>query len=691
MFVRISYIILLCFLTVGWSWDGGWDAGQIPATAIFLNVDGFDGNLDSNDKTVQDLADKFDDFSGYSDADAQSATGWTDDGAIVRLTTVTDTVSIGTTATTAFPAAKLYVQNGITGHSYANKLGIVGEASAIAGEPSIGVGGVAASTGYFTGTGVAGRGMVGDTSDAGASIGVQGLSEATHAGGNNIAFLASAQNGATNYSFYGQNGEFYNSGSGNFVGGLKVSSTDSLGDRFVVTTAGNVGIGSTSPASKFDVVGSANISATLTAEQLTSTDDATVTDLLYVGGNVGIGTSVPVQKLDVVGNAVLRGDGAVNLSLVSTPQEIYGTGGDSIFNITDGGVTYRVHKFTTTGAGTFNPPYPSRNLEVLVIGGGGGGNPTSDAGGGGGAGGYVYSSSYSSSYGTPIGLYVAPASTQHATGYNSTFGILTALGGGAGGGYNSVGGNGGSGGGGGAGGNLALGGTGTQGSNGGRGYSNYTNKQSAGGGGGAGQVGADGTSASGGKGGNGIQSSITGTPTYYAGGGGGEGSGPGVADGDGGLGGGGSAASNTSGSDNTGGGGGGGFTGSKGGSGIVIVRYTTTGTTSSSPSIKLKSNTSSLWGIGSDGDDANKIKIGTPDFLSDTKLTITSSGYVGIGTTTPAHRLQVDGNVGIGTTNCYYLGAEAVDGTWRSCRSGNNLVFERRESGSYVTKSTMVP
>lgn len=35
-----------------------------------------------------------------------------------------------------------------------------------------------------------------------------------------------------------------------------------------------------------------------------------------------------------------------------------------------------------------------------------------------------------------------------------------------------------------------------------------------------------------------------------------------------------------------------------------------------------------------------------------------------------------------------YLGAKNTDGSWRIATSGNNLVFQRRESGSWVTKLT---
>jgi hypothetical protein len=65
---------------------------------------------------------------------------------------------------------------------------------------------------------------------------------------------------------------------------------------FVVSATGSVGIGTTTPAVKLDVVGSAIISGDLTVD----------TNTLYVdSGNdrVGVGTITPGTKLDVVGTA----------------------------------------------------------------------------------------------------------------------------------------------------------------------------------------------------------------------------------------------------------------------------------------------------------------------------------------------------------------------------------------------------
>lgn len=36
-----------------------------------------------------------------------------------------------------------------------------------------------------------------------------------------------------------------------------------------------------------------------------------------------------------------------------------------------------------------------------------------------------------------------------------------------------------------------------------------------------------------------------------------------------------------------------------------------------------------------------------------------------------------------------YLGDSETNGSWRMVRSGNNLLFQRKEAGSWVTKSTI--
>ena len=85
------------------------------------------------------------------------------------------------------------------------------------------------------------------------------------------------------------------------------------------------------------------------------------------------------------------------------------------------------------------------------------------------------------------------------------------------------------------------------------------------------------------------------------------------------------------------------------------------------------------------------------------RMQIEPSGRVLIGTSTDdgTNRLQVAGGIAatgvIGTTNSLFVGADDavffgetdVDGRWRIIRSGNDLVIQRRESSSWVTKSTI--
>ena len=268
----------------------------------------------------------------------------------------------------------------------------------------------------------------------------------------------------------------------------------------------------------------------------------------------------------------------------------------------------------------------TESVEVLVVAGGGGGGM--DMGGGGGGGGVIYNNSYEVSVGKPITVTVGaggnggPAAcsgsqpcshqyTQSATsGGNSSFGNVTAVGGGYGGssyfGYtpnNGYGATGGSGGGasGYSDGNTGRGGSGTS----GQGYAGggSSGQYYSGGGGGAASVGISGPSQP--NGGSGVRYSSV-SPFYFGGGGGGAEYSAGNG-GNGGIGGGGGGAvgvsyggqgginpglpggggannaqTNQPGGDagaNTGGGGGGGShynannKGGQGGSGIVIVKY----------------------------------------------------------------------------------------------------------------------
>ena len=275
---------------------------------------------------------------------------------------------------------------------------------------------------------------------------------------------------------------------------------------------------------------------------------------------------------------------------------------------------YAVHTFTSPG--NFIVANKPKDVEVMIIGGGGGGGE-----GGGGAGALYFNNSYTVSptpgtYAVTVGGGGSGATNTSNPGSQSSFGPLTAAGGGRGGSTgNHPGGDGGSGGGSRR--DMGTSNTGSRGSSTGQGggstnansppagwghrggHSAHPTWCGAGGGGGAGGVGGDGSGGSGGSeisgnGGPGLTMSIQGPSGVWAGGGGGgmEGNGgPSSRGGNPGPGGGGrggystqvsSPRPGTGGTTNTGGGGGGtASTGNPGGSsfgggpGIVIVAYPT--------------------------------------------------------------------------------------------------------------------
>jgi hypothetical protein len=311
--------------------------------------------------------------------------------------------------------------------------------------------------------------------------------------------------------------------------------------------------------------------------------------IMYVNG-VSAGTQAqPVPSLDtiIIGNQIggasqapnplattaLFNTRLTNTQLAELTTVRSGSGG----NISYYG-PYTIHTFT--GSATFTPSFTGP-IEVLVVAAGGGGGVC--YGGGGGAGGVLYASSYSVSQGTGVTVTIGSGGTNQVNvvgnggpGGNSSFGGLTAIGGGYGGGVcGNIGGNGGSGGGGsGTGGSSTVGGIGTP------GQGNNGNSSIVDGGGGGGGAGTGNLSVNR-QGGDGLPYSITGFSTYYGGGGSG-GGGTLLA---GGLGGGGKggialASGVADATPYTGGGGGGSIisgTGVSGlgGAGIVIVRYLT--------------------------------------------------------------------------------------------------------------------
>ena len=104
----------------------------------------------------------------------------------------------------------------------------------------------------------------------------------------------------------------------------------------------------------------------------------------------------------------------------------------------------------------------------------------------------------------------------------------------------------------------------------------------------------------------------------------------------------------------------------------------------------LTNNTTGTYNIGigylatvSSGDLTNAIAIGY-------NSSVTASNTIQLGNSSITD-VKTSGNIQTTSDKAFYFGDPTVDGTWRIVRSGDNLVYERRESGSWVTKLSMQP
>jgi len=393
---------------------------------------------------------------------------------------------------------------------------------------------------------------------------------------------------------------------------------------FVNTTSGAITVTLPATPSAGDIVAFKDYAFTFATNNLTVDGNGSP-----IGGATG--TILPTYSTNGTSKTFIYVDGTKGWLVTNESTDTSQESNIAYVTATGGTVTccgdYKIHTFT--GPGTFTVtcagnPLGSNTVDYLVIAGGGSGGWSAgcnSGAGGGGAGGFRESSGAASgcyttsplgscvsalpvtAQGYPItvgaggGATTSPSDNPGAQGSNSIFSTITSSGGGRGGNNNcNTQAAGGSGGGGGATGGPPsglIGGAGNtppvsppQGNNGGNGVSP---ELGTGGGGAAGAVGGNGAPNANGPGGNGVTTSISASPTTYAGGGGGggtNGSG-GTGNGTGGTGGsgGGGAGGNfpdgsgTSGTTNTGSGGGGKASGGsggsvgQGGSGIVIIRY----------------------------------------------------------------------------------------------------------------------
>lgn len=451
------------------------------------------------------------------------------------------------------------------GHSY------LGSSAGVNG----GSGGGDAYSGKTPGTGTANQGYAGgDSYDSGYDYNGGGGGGASQAGANATAAKGGDGGDGLAVSITGSSVTYAGGGGGSNGNNQNTSSDVGAGGA----GGGGVGAGGNNPGGN----GSANTGGGGGA-----------------GGNNGVsGSAVPAAD---------GGDGGSGVVILRYPQEYFIHSPSTLTSTTTIVGTDKVTTFTSgTGNITFETTQdPNRfDINYLVVAGGGSGGSNSAGGGGAGglrtsygstSGGGVSAESSlslvaSANYTVTVGAGAAAVSYNNdgLQGSNSTFSIVTSIGGGGGHRYDLNETSGGSGGGG----NSTTGGSGTpgQGFNGGINSSDNVSYTTGGGGGGASAVGGNASSSSGGNGGAGLSVSITGSAATYAGGGGGAGdSRSSRAGGTGGSGGGGNGGYNganglSAGSSNTGGGGGGnGYSSGSsaaGGSGVVILRYPNTRTIS---------------------------------------------------------------------------------------------------------------
>ncbi len=112
------------------------------------------------------------------------------------------------------------------------------------------------------------------------------------------------------------------------------------------------------------------------------------------------------------------------------------------------------------------------------------------------------------------------------------------------------------------------------------------------------------------------------------------------------------------------------------------------GATAMGRNIEVSGNTS--VGINLYGDS-------TARTVAEDNVFVVMGGNVGIGLVDPAHQLDIEGtfrtgaNMLMSSDSNIFFGGHETDGTWKIQRDGDNLTFQRRESGSWVIKETITP
>ena len=179
------------------------------------------------------------------------------------------------------------------------------------------------------------------------------------------------------------------------AGGINASTLNISGNAYLATSSGNVGIGTTAPQNKLEVIGAVTVAGTLNASSINTTGNAY---FATSSGNVGIGTTSPGQKLVVAGNANISQNLTVNNSVlfvdgtsgnvgigttspgarlevagVSTPQAIISNTGDGTSQLSlarSGGVSWGIYRYGSAVSDRFNIGVIGVNEPFTILTGG---------------------------------------------------------------------------------------------------------------------------------------------------------------------------------------------------------------------------------------------------------------------------------------------------------------------------------
>jgi hypothetical protein len=310
-----------------------------PSSALdvagMVTMTGFKMPTDPPPQNGYVLTTNGDGVGNWQSAGGGGPNGWVDDGAVVRLGTISDYVGIGTTS----PAAKLHIISSAT-------------------DVPLRVAGGNQTFLERTGTAIANLLSLynpDQTNNNGVSLNFRGDVGGTPSQlfGEIVAQYTSHSPMSTDIVFNARHNGGWN-------------------EQLRMVSNGNVGIGTATPANRLDVEGGAVVGATY------SGTNAAPTNGLLVEGNVGIGTSTPTEALHVVGNIRID-DGAAAAGYVLTASDATGlaswqaaSGGGAFLPLAGGTMTGAITSVgspsITMGKGNFGLSNTNAGTSAFVAG-----------------------------------------------------------------------------------------------------------------------------------------------------------------------------------------------------------------------------------------------------------------------------------------------------------------------------------